>query len=157
MKYYNNWKRFINESHNLLDIADTIRDTSKEEAKQELLDNCFKVIGIGQGRAIIRLQDGNVAKIAFNQNGIEQNEQESKVWEQTKSNLLLPVLDTSQSYIIVPYAQVCGEDCEQEINRKKIELKKLLGSIGIASIVDMHNITNWGIHDSQIKLIDYGS
>ena len=79
------------------------------------------------------------------------------LFRSTKSDLLLPVLHISQNYIIVPYAQVCGEDCEEEINRKKIELRKLLQNIGITSIVDMYNITNWGIHDGEVKLIDYGS
>jgi hypothetical protein len=159
-----NWKKFITESHNLehtsMDISDKAQnypEDPKLAVKQYLLDNNFKVIGIGQGRAIIRLDVDKVAKIAFNQNGMEQNNQEASIWEKTKSNLLVPIIKKFDSYIISSYADPCEKNCEEEIEIKKRDLKKLLSNAGVQSLIDIHNLTNWGIHNGEVKLLDYGS
>lgn len=159
-----NWKRYLTESHNLEDTSMDISDQAqnypedpKLAVKEYLLDNGFKVIGIGQGRAIVRLDGDKVAKIAFNQNGMEQNNQEASIWEKTKSDLLVPVISNFGSYIISSYAEPCEQNCEEEIEKKKRDLKKLLSNAGVKSLVDIHNLTNWGIHNGEVKLLDYGS
>jgi hypothetical protein len=159
-----NWKKFIIESHNLEHTSTDIRDEAqnypedpKLAVKQYLLDNGFKIIGIGQGRAIIRLDGDKVAKIAFNQNGMEQNNQEASIWKKTKSNLLVPTIKKFDSYIISSYADPCGKNCEEEIEIKKRDLKKILSNAGVQSLIDIHNLTNWGIHNGEVKLLDYGS
>ena len=159
-----NWKRYLKESQNLndtaidiVDVAQNYSEDPKLAVKEYLLDNGYNIIGIGQGRAIIRLDNNSVAKIAFNQNGMEQNKQEASIWEKTKSNLLVPVMKKFDSYIISFYADPCGENCEEQIEIKKRDLRKLLSGVGIQSIVDIHNLTNWGIHNGEVKLLDYGS
>lgn len=161
-----NWKRYINESMDLAYAATDARMAAEDNeedpkfaVKEVLRDAGYSIIGMGQGRVIIGLDNDKVAKIAYNDNGIEQNKQESFVWNQTNSDLLIPVLESDEMghYIVVPYAKICGEECEEQIDMKMGAIKKLLAGVGTQSLIDIYNISNWGIHDGQVKLIDYGS
>jgi hypothetical protein len=160
------WKRYIAESHDLSNIAMDINDIASETpedsklaVKEYLYDNNYTIVGIGQGRVIVRLDSNTVGKIAYNQNGIEQNKQEWITWNKTKSDLLVPVVDKANDYMWITseYAQVCGEACEVEIGKRKNIVKKELASAGIGSLIDVHNLMNWGIHNGEVKLLDYGS
>jgi hypothetical protein len=160
------WKRYINESHDLsnaaMDISDIASESPEESklaVKEYLYNNNYKIAGIGQGRAIVRLDNNTVGKIAYNQNGIEQNKQEWTVWNTTKSGLLVPVIDKASDYgwITSEYAQVCGEECEGEIQKRKNIVRKELANADVQSLIDIHNLMNWGIHKGEVKLLDYGS
>ena len=161
-----NWKRYITESMDLANAATDARMAAEDNeedpkfaVKEVLRDAGYSIIGMGQGRVIIGLDNDKVAKIAYNDNGIQQNKQESVVWNQTNSDLLIPVLESDKlgHYIVVPYAKICGEECEEQIDMKMGAIKKLLAGVGTQSLIDIYNISNWGIHDGQVKLIDYGS
>jgi hypothetical protein len=144
----------------LFDAASDVYDLdSKEEIKDYLFDNGYKVIGFGQGRVVVSLNNGKVGKIAYNSNGIEQNKRETKIWNSLKSDLLMPVLESEPSglAIISLLGSPCGEECEEEIEKAKKILKSEFAKIGIGSFVDVHNLANWGTHEGKIKLFDYGS
>lgn len=157
-----NWKSYITESQTskfFSDAADVYDMDSKEEIKDYLFDNGYKVIGFGQGRVVVSLDDNKVGKIAYNSNGIEQNKRETKIWNSLKSDLLMPVLDSDSSgiAIISLLGSPCGEECEEEIEKAKKILKNEFAKIGIQSFIDLHNLANWGTYEGKVKLFDYGS
>lgn len=157
-----NWKSYIIESQSsklFMDASDVYDLDSKEEIKDYLFDKGYKVIGFGQGRVVVSLNNGKVGKIAYNENGIEQNKRETKIWNSLKSDLLMPVLESEPSGLatISLFGSPCGEECEEKIEKAKKILKNEFAKIGIGSFVDVHNLANWGTHEGKIKLFDYGS
>jgi hypothetical protein len=155
-----NWKRYLSESHNISHMAMDIRDAADEypeDPKFAIKQLGYNILGIGQGRVIVKIDINTVAKIAYNDNGVEQNEQEYSIWNRTKSDLLVPVYDKFDGYITAAFALPCGEDCEGEIEKRKNIVRKELANAGVQSLTDIHNLMNWGIHNGEVKLLDYGS
>jgi hypothetical protein len=139
---------------------------SQDVGLREVGDKWSKLepVGRGEGRTVLRL-DGNlfgedvVVKFAHNRSrhkgGVDQNQYEAFIWNNAsvhERELLAPVMDSHKYglWLVMQYAESVPESFDLE--PKRDEIYDAFGK----RVDSTFRRRNFGVIDSNVKLIDYG-
>ena len=132
----------------------------------EIRKRTYKCLGVGSGRVVFDLEDGNVVKVAKNKRGIAQNEAEYKIALENDSLLLAKIFGASEKYtfLIMEKAKKIHDiskvweyfhvKSNMELYRIK-ELQDICKKNNL-EIKDFGRAVNWGQITETPIIIDYG-
>ena len=123
-------------------------------------------VGQGNQRVVFRLVDGSVLKLALDDWGREGNEREIETWREAQGDLevldlLVPILSGNEDFIHMAGADPLSSArlrADPQLAARFMARLKVANNFGWEGRLmadDFATPMNWGIHDGEIKILDY--
>lgn len=131
-----------------------------ESIRKQCKDGTFQILGKGTSRRCYDIGNGYVAKIAFTEAGLAQNDEELNLYD--SDSLFNEIIDYSDDHQIIVTYKAEKVKLSQvwkllEINRDEVfDYCLQLSANYSLSFGDLRKKSSWGIVGSEPVLIDYG-